>query len=279
MIRGWLSALAHTSNTIHADLFIAADTARELGKEIEWERSCDGFISSCVWVKVVSRVVRWVQLGVIRRVSDDSIEINDGVKLAAITDPSIDSQASLLPLWIRVRLDCAVWSTKGRNGGSEDWDSKCVHTSDDLLVRLDDAITDDLLRRWRWRLNTDIIDSLEDHGIADTGLCEDIPINSADCVWSVAIGKDAVSSCCLVHDCDIGSCRIGLHTAENQVRPAGIAICNASATVGNAVANDTKGSRRWRRPRLHCRDKKPVSRALLGRVGDGEISGSHLVAE
>ena len=212
-------------------------------------------------------------------IPDNSVKVNDSVESATVTNPSIDSQTSPFPFRIGVHLDGAVRCAKRRDSGSEDRNAKRVHTSNDLLVRLDYAIANDLLRRWSRRFDTDIVDPLKDHGVSDAGLREDIAVNAADCVRSVAICEDAVSSCGLVHDCNIGCCDVGLHAAENQVRPASVAISDTFAAIGDAIANDAECASSRRGPRFYCRDEEPVSRALFCGISDGKIGGSDLVAK
>lgn len=80
-----------------------------------------------------------------------------------------------------------------------------MNAGDHLLECIDQIVSNVLLGfdgRWGY---TDVVDTLEDHGIFHTGLSQDVPIDPSKGVWSVTIRKDSVTSGGLIVDRDIRS--------------------------------------------------------------------------
>jgi len=140
---------------------------------------------------------------VVSRVPDHGIEINDCIKLSTCPDPIVDAQSRDLPCWVRISLDGAVRRAKRRDSGTKDRNAESVNPSDDLLKSLNEAVSDDLLCRDSSGLDADVVHTLEYHGVLDARLGEDVAVDAAKCIGSVAICEDAIATGGLVCDGDV----------------------------------------------------------------------------
>lgn len=168
----------------------------------------------------IPRIIRWVQLRCIRRIRNDRRKIDHPVKRTAPHDPIIDPHPRLLAQRIRVRLDRVVGRAKRRDRRRKDGEAKGVCARNDLLVSLDETVTNHLLGVGRGRRGTDVVDAFKYHGVFDPGLGEDVTVNATEGVGAQTVVEDTVPTRSLVEDGDIGCERVFLHASEDEVWPA-----------------------------------------------------------
>lgn len=147
-----------------------------------------------------------------------------------------------------------------------------MHHADHLVERGQELIANCLLRCDVRVRGTNVVDTLKNHGVGDSGLCEHIAIYTAKGVGAQSICQDAVSTCGFVDEgnvlLEIGG--VGrLQPAEDVVGPAVVFIVVALASVGDAVANDGHGAcaERLGQVALDRGDEVPVLAGLGGIVG------------
>lgn len=158
------------------------------------------------------------------RVSKKRIEVHDSIESSASSNPLIDRLARDLSRGIVIGLDDsgAVQigrRTEWRYGSGEDGDAISVDSSDDLLVCLDELRSDGRLSRSGEGGSPYVVHSLEDHSVPDVGMCEDVALDAALSIRTVAVEKNTITTCCLVQHRYVAGRRVSLHACKEFVGP------------------------------------------------------------
>jgi hypothetical protein len=169
----------------------------------------------------IPAVVLIRQKTTVRGTPYDLVKINDRIEPPTCPYPLIHPLPRLLPLRIRIRLDARVRRrrAKGRYGRRENRQSNRVDPADDLLVRCDDPVAHGLLGRGVRRCRPNVVYAFEEHGEADARMREDVAVDARERVGTESIGENAIASCCLVGNGNVGA--LGLeHAGEKLVGPS-----------------------------------------------------------
>ena len=121
------------------------------------------------------------------------VEIDDGVEVAWLSDPLIDGKAVSFIDWRGMKV---VRTNVRKNGCAIDLDSVGVCAQDDLLVGPDHLLDQRIMFRLRSfsfaRELAEIVDSLKNNYVTDTGLCQDVAVHSRQCIWTEPLSEKVV---------------------------------------------------------------------------------------
>lgn len=171
------------------------------------------------------------------------VKVDYGIVPPRGADPLVHALPRLLPLGVRVRL---VGAGEGRDGRAEDGDAEAVQACGDLVEGEEEAVADGGLRGGVVGRDADVVDALEDHGVAHASVGDDVAVETAQGVGAEAVGEDAVAARGLVDDGDVphggGGGVGGMQAREEAVRPAVVGVGGRAAAVADGIADD--GDRR-----------------------------------
>lgn len=155
-------------------------------------------------MQIITRIVPRIQLARHTGVPYNGIEIHHRIKPSRIADPIVHPLPCPFALWVTVRLDTRLVCGCGKGGycGGEDGDTERMDAQDNLVVGLDESVADSRLSGRGGSSATDIVDALEEHGVADAGLAEDVAVDSGQRGGAEAVGEDAVTASGLIQDAE-----------------------------------------------------------------------------
>lgn len=163
-------------------------TIRPHTKNLNREVIRNVLVSGRIRMKIISRIIQRVELTRYCGIGQELIKVHDGIKNTGGADESIDPLTCLLALRIRVRLLSKIgWCRERCDSSAENRDAVGVDKGDHLLVRLSQSLINLLLRFGCCRCTSDIIYTLEDHGILYTRMRQDVAINTAERVGAETV--------------------------------------------------------------------------------------------
>lgn len=234
-------------------------------------------------MQIIPRIVLRPQDAHILLIPHRGIEIHHRIKHPAIPYPHIHPLPRPLALGARVwlRADIEPGRAERRDGRPENRQPRAVRAQRELGVRGDERVADGALRGRAVRRRADVVDALEDDGVPDARLGQDVAVEARQRVRPQAVGEHAVAAGGLVADGEGGKERVvgALQAREQRVRPPVVAVGRAAPPVGDAVADEGERAAAggWR-PRVQRADEVPV-RDAGGGGGAAEVGRRGVVAE
>lgn len=158
----------------------ATDPIRKLRKQTHIDRLRQQVIPSLIGMEIIPRLQGIRQLTRHGIISDHCVKVQHRVKRARGADKVIELLPRLLPQRTRIRLKRRIPSGRRerRNRRSEQWDVEGMDPRRDLLVRRDESVVCDGQIGGGFVRGPDVVDTLEDHGVLDTRVGEDVSVNS-----------------------------------------------------------------------------------------------------
>lgn len=210
-------------------------------------------------MKIVTTIILGRELTGDFRISKKLVEINNGIEDAAGADKLVDTLPCLFALGVRVRLAGEVGrGAEGCDGCAKDGDSVGVDEADHLLVCLNEGGVDLVLNVGGGRCTANVVYALEDHGVLDAWVGQDVAVDTTKGIWTEAICENTVSSCGEVADGD-GLCGWALLEAgEEEVWPSVVLVGGGATAVRNTITNDQERADVLWDPGFDRRNKIPV---------------------
>lgn len=190
-------------------------------------------------VKIITAIILGRELTRNLRISQELVEIDNGIKDAAGTDEFVDALPRLLALRVRVGLAGEVGrGTEGCDGCAKYRNAMGVDEADHLLVGLDEGGVDLVLGFGGGRGAANVVYALEDHGVLDAWVGEDVAVNTAKGIWTEAVCENTVSACSKVANGD-GLCGwVLLEAGEEEIWPSVVLVSGGATAVRDAITDD-----------------------------------------
>ena len=151
-------------------------------------------------MEVVPRVIRRQQHIRLIRVSNHLVKVKYSVELSTLSNPFVDPLSRDLSVWIAVYL---TRTSERRDRSAINGYAVPVKPIDHLIVRLDETITECLLRCLVCRSNTNVVDTVVYYSVSSTCMGYDVSVNAPKGIWAQTIGEQSISTCSLIDDGDV----------------------------------------------------------------------------